>query len=114
MRAESRLQRDIRTELALMGFRSVAVPNGATLSGDARARAIQMANLKRDGLCVGFPDLIVYGPDGKQGHIEVKVEGGRQSDNQKACQAWLTEWGHAYAVCRSIADVRETIEEWGW
>lgn len=114
MRPETRLQRDMRSYLALKGYRSVAVPNGATLSGDARKRAIQMANLKRDGLTPGFPDLIVYGGAGKIGHIEVKVEGGKQTETQIECERWLIECGQNVAVCRSLADIDETLNRWGW
>lgn len=114
MRPETQLQRAIRQFLELRGFRSVAVPNGATLRGDKTERAIQMANLKRDGLCPGFPDLLVYGPQSRMGHIEVKCEGQYQQPTQKAVQAWLTDWGHLYAVCRSIEDVEETLAAWGW
>lgn len=114
MRPETRLQRDIRHYLALKGFRTVAVPNGATLRGDAKDRAIQMANLKRDGLTPGFPDLLVYGKDGKIGHIEVKIEGGRQTASQVECERWLTEFGQSVSVCRSLMDIDETLQRWGW
>lgn len=114
MRPETRLQRDMRKYLALKGLRSVAVPNGATLRGDAKERAIQMANLKRDGLTPGFPDLIVYGKNGRIGHIEIKVEGNYQTASQKECERWLTEFGQNVAVCRSLADIDETLARWGW
>ena len=113
MRPETALQRQLRTYLAAKGYRTVAVPNGATLRGDGIERAIQMASLKRDGLCVGFPDLIVFGR-GRVGFIEVKVEGGRLSKDQCACRDWLGGWGHLYAVCRSTLDVDETLADWGW
>lgn len=113
MRPETRLQRDIRHYLAVKGYRTVHVPNGATLGGDPRKRAIQMANLKRDGLCVGFPDLIVIGQD-CIGFIEVKMEGEYASEDQMIVELWLTDLGHKYAVCRSLADVAETLGNWGW
>jgi hypothetical protein len=114
LRPETRLQRDLRTMFHLRGYRTVAVPNGATLRGDSRERAIQMANLKRDGLCVGFPDLIVFGDAGRIGFVEVKCEGEKLRDTQIEVQGWLTELGHKHAVCRSIADVDETLSAWGW
>lgn len=114
MRPETRLQRDIRARLAARGLRSVAVPNGATLRGDQKERAIQMANLKRDGLCVGFPDLIVFGPNGCSGFIEVKCEGEKLRDTQVEVKDWLTAWGQNVAVCRSQDDVDETLVKWGW
>lgn len=114
MRPETRLQRDIRHYLGLKGYKAVAVPNGATLAGTPKQRAIQMANLKRDGLTVGFPDLIVFGP-GRVGFIEVKIEGEYATDVQMEVEDWLTGFaGQKYAVCRSLDDVAETLEGWGW
>jgi len=114
VRPETALQRDILHYLTRKGFVAVHVPNGAVLGGDAKARAIQMANLKRDGFMVGFPDLIVFADQGRAGHIEVKCEGGKQSDAQADVQAWMDRWSHKYAVCRSLADVDETLAGWGW
>ena len=114
MRPETQLQRQIRKHLEARGLKVVHVPNGVTLAGNARQRAIQMNSLKADGLCVGFPDLVVYGGDRRIGHIEVKLEGEKQSDTQIQCEQWLTYMGHHYAVCRSLADVDETLTKWGW
>lgn len=114
MREETRLQREIRKHIAWRGFRSVACSNGAVLAGDARARAIQMNVLKSAGLTPGFPDLVVYGPGARIGHIEVKLEGEKQEPKQIEVEGWLTELGHKYAVCRSLADVDETLARWGW
>ncbi|MCW1431379.1 VRR-NUC domain-containing protein [Novosphingobium sp. JCM 18896] len=114
MRPETQLQRTLVRYLTVKGYRSVAIPNGAVLRGDKMDRARQMANLKRDGLTPGFPDLIVYGTDGRVGHIEVKIEGRYQSASQKDCERWLTELGQKVAVCRSIEDIDETLQQWGW
>jgi hypothetical protein len=44
--------------------------------------------------------------------FEVKAEGGRVSDAQKAVgEAIIASGGH-WAVVRSIDDVREKMEEW--
>tara|TARA_R110000772_G_scaffold89304_2_gene185134 strand:+ start:17546 stop:17908 length:363 start_codon:yes stop_codon:yes gene_type:complete len=114
MRPETELQRKIRKHLIGKGFKVVHVPNGAVLAGSRKRKAIQMNSLKSDGLCVGFPDLIVYGSGRRIGHIEVKCEGEKQADNQLLVEGWLTDMGHSYAVCRSVADVDETLVEWGW
>lgn len=114
MRPETALQRQLRRHLSVKGYRTVAVPNGAVLRGDKRDRSIQMANLKRDGLTPGFPDLIVFGQDGRIGFIEVKTEGNYQSASQKDCERWLSDCGHLVSVCRSILDIDETLERWGW
>lgn len=113
MRPETRLQRDVRQYLSAKGYRTVAVPNGATLRGDPKERAIQMANLKRDGLTPGFPDLIVFGRE-RIGFLEIKLEGEKLRDTQIEVRDWLTSLGQRVAVCRSLADVDETLAEWGW
>ena len=113
MRAETALQRLIRKHIAWRGYRSVHVPNGAVLAGGPKERAIQMNSLKSAGLCVGFPDLIVFGPE-RIGFVEVKLEGEKQSETQVEVEGWLTALGHKYAVCRSLADVDETFSKWGW
>lgn len=114
MRAETLLQRQIRKYLALHGFRSVACSNGAVLAGNAKQRAIQMNTLKSAGLTPGYPDLIVYGPGGRIGHIEVKLEGEPLEPKQVEVHGWLTEWGHLVVTCRSVQDVDETLARWGW
>lgn len=114
MREETRIQRAIRQYIAARGYASIHVPNGATLRGDKAQRERQMASLKADGLMPGFPDLIVYGPGQRIGHIEVKTDKGRQTDTQKACEVWLTGLEHKYAVCRSVNDAARALNAWGW
>lgn len=114
MRPETALQIAIKTYLEERGYRVVASVNGAVLAGTPKQRAIQMNSLKKAGLCVGFPDLTVYGGGRRIGHIEVKLEGESQSDAQETCQQWLEAMGHSYAVCRSVDDVVETLVRWNW
>lgn len=111
---EAGVQRMIRQYLAARGIESVHIPNGAVLAGDAKARGMQMNALKRAGLMLGFPDLLLFHKDGRIAFIEVKSEGGRVSDDQKTCHAWMTSLGHKIAVCRSVEDVQETLERWQW
>lgn len=111
---ESRIQRAIRDRLAAHGFQSVHVPNGSKLAGTEAQRARAGARLKAEGMMPGFPDLLVYGRGGRIAHIEVKAEGGRQQPTQRACEQWLSEWGHLYAVCRSQDDATEALRQWGW
>ena len=113
-RPETVLQRQILDFIRSLGFIPVHVPNGSVLAGGASQRARQMAGLKRDGLCVGFPDLIVYGEGGRICHLEVKTEGGKQSPAQRECEEWLVFFGNRYAVVRSVEDVEEVLHDWGW
>lgn len=115
MKPESALQRTIREYLALNGIDSVSVPNGSHLAGDPSARARQMNAMKADGLRPGFPDLLLYPRRiAAVGHFEIKTEGGKLSDNQKDCIAWLQSRGHRVAVIRSVEDAEDTLTEWGW
>ena len=112
--SERSIQRAIRQYLASVGLISAHVPNGASLAGNAKRRAMQMNNLKGDGLTPGFPDLIVMGTDARVGFMEVKAEGGKQNENQIAVEGWMKRDGHKYAVVRSVDDAKETLGEWGW
>lgn len=114
MRPETIIQRAIRMQFKALGFESVHVPNGSVLAGDKVRRARQMNSLKADGLMPGFPDLLIYGSEGRIGHVEVKQEGSYQQKTQKVCQSWLEGLGHKYAVLRSSEDVKETLEKWNW
>ena len=111
---ESELQQAIVKHLGSRGYHVVHVPNGSKLPGSGEQRMRTGARLKREGLKAGFPDLIVYGHSGRVGHIEVKAPKGRVSPAQEAVAAWLTAWGHNYALCRSIDDVTAALEQWGW
>jgi hypothetical protein len=114
MRPETALQIAIMAEMRKHGVEPVAVPNGAVLAGDAKARAIQMNSLKRQGLKVGFPDLVALMPFGQVGFIEVKCEGEKLTDKQAEVHEWLLALGHRVVVCRSVEDVRDTLREWGF
>lgn len=111
---EKEVQKDILSTLAAYGFVGVHVPNGAVLAGDERRRSMQMNALKRAGVKPGFPDLIVLGPPGKVGFIEVKREGGKLSHDQEHWRDCLALKQVPYAVCRSIQDTIDTLREWGW
>lgn len=111
---ESLLQQAIVSHLRDKGYLVAHVPNGSKMTGSERQRKARGARLKREGLLAGFPDLIVYASDGCMGHIEVKAEGAYQQPSQRAVQADLEARGQLYAVCRSIADVDDTLDEWGW
>lgn len=114
MRPETRLQIDILAELRRHGVEPVAVPNGAVLAGNGKQRAIQMNSLKKQGLKVGFPDLVCLMPLGRIGFIEVKCEGEKLTEKQSEVHEWLVMIGHRVAVCRSVEDVRDILEEWGF
>jgi hypothetical protein len=91
------------------------VPNGAHLSGDERARCMQIGALKGDGLKNGFPDLVCYW---NRGHclMEVKRPGYRPSDvrpDQLRIHETLTEMGWAPAIVTSPEEAFAFLRERG-
>ena len=83
--------------------------NETGLRGQAVAR--QIAKQKRMGMAPGFPDLVVL-HDGEAMFFEIKAEGGRETDAQKAVREHLTAQGFRAAVVRSVQDVEECLEHW--
>lgn len=83
-----------------------AVPNGELRT--AKTGAL----LKAMGVKAGVPDLAFVLPDGIAAFIELKAEGGRLSDSQKAFRDRLPG-GACHVVCRSLEDVEQTLIEWG-
>lgn len=111
---ESAMQKSIVKHLRERGYFVAHIPNGSKLAGSKEQRARTGARLKSEGLMAGFPDLYIAHSEGRAGFIEVKAEGAYQQPSQKECQAELERRGHRYAVCRSLADVDETLAEWNW
>lgn len=97
-----------------------AIPNGG-----ARNKATA-GKLKAEGVVAGVADLILLVPgfviselkDGylaKECHalcIEMKTERGRQSPEQKEWQKKVEEFGYRYAVCRSLDEFMNTINNY--
>jgi hypothetical protein len=112
--SERQIQRSI---LAMCGvaFPDVLiahVPNGAHLSGDDRARCMQMGALKGDGLKIGFPDLIAIWNHGVA-FLEVKRPGGKLSPQQLIMHVRLNELGFTPAVVTSPGEAFAFLKERG-
>lgn len=96
-----------------------AVPNGG-----ARSKATA-GKLKAEGVVAGVADLILLVPKCVKANddegwyntifalcIEMKTAKGRQSPEQKEWQAKVEEHGYKYAVCRSLEEFINTIENY--
>ena len=95
-----------------------AVPNGG-----ARNKATA-GKLKAEGVVAGVSDLILLVPQwfttwrGQQGClyaglcIEMKTAKGRQSPDQKEWQAKVESKGYKYAVCHSLDEFINEIEDY--
>lgn len=77
-----------------------AIPNGG------KRNAVTGAILKAEGVLAGVADLFVARACGSYHglYIEMKTEGGRQSESQKEFERRVVREGYRYAVCRSFED----------
>ena len=71
------------------------------------------ALLKAMGLKAGWPDFqFLFG--GRAYFIELKVDKGRLSENQKIAHKQIEEAGGTIAVCRSTDEIIEICKEWNF
>ena len=85
-----------------------AVPNGG------QRNVIVAAKLKAEGVVAGVSDLLLLVPN-RDYHalcIEMKSAKGRQKENQKAWQKEVEKQGYKYAVCRSLDEFTNTINNY--
>lgn len=85
-----------------------AVPNGG------RRDAITGARLKEEGATPGVSDLILLKASRTSNAlcIEMKAPGGRQSAAQKQWQEEVEKHGPRYAVCRSLQEFQNVLNEY--
>jgi len=79
------------------------------MTGPGIAR--QVAKARNMGMRPGWPDIEVFW-QGRGLFFEVKAEGGKLQDHQKALGQALIAQGMKWAVVRSIDDVREWLTAW--
>ena len=105
----------------LPAFALMASVNGAHLAGDARGRAIKMANLKRAGLRAGVPDLFLAAPHPVQStmpgeewlcglFIEMKKKPNKISAEQADFIYYLRTRGYHVCVCYSADEAIQAIK----
>lgn len=85
-----------------------AVPNGGSRN------AKEAANMKRAGVVAGVADLLLLVPNKFYGAlcIEMKVGNNSQSDAQKEWERATVEAGNQYAVCRTLDEFMEVVNEY--
>ena len=91
-----------------------AVPNGSFLAGDKIRRVKQMARLKKEGVSVGVPDLVVLLTH-KALYIEMKrTKGSTTSKEQKEWIEILNALPYCEArICKGAKATIDFIEESG-
>lgn len=82
-----------------------AIPNG----GYRNAR--EAAIMQREGVLAGFSDLIIIA-ERKVLFMEMKADGGKQSEAQKRFGNKVCRLGHEYVVSYSLEDAILNIERW--
>ena len=109
----------------------VAVPNGFNLGGSIQLmrmyglptsqiktqNAIQMRLLKKEGLHVGFPDMMIFGRKNAYGNgdvlfLENKVKNNKPSKYQIACHEWLRSLGYTVEVSTDAKDAIQKIRNY--
>ena len=82
-----------------------AVPNGGS------RHPAEAANLKRQGVKAGVPDVCLPLPRGKYHglYIEMKVGRNKPTDKQNEWLAHLKSVGYETAVCYGFEEARDTI-----
>lgn len=85
-----------------------AVPNGH------KRNIVTAVKLKKEGVIAGVSDLILLVPN-KTYHglcIEMKIGKGKQTESQKEFQSEVEKVGYKYAICRSIDEFINLINNY--
>lgn len=112
------------------GLVAVAVPNGFNLNSSIgllrmyglpasaikTKNAIQIAQLKKEGLHVGFPDIMIFGETtcGRPSilFMENKVKNNKPSEMQLLCHEWLRNLGFTVEISTDSKDAISKIKEY--
>ena len=100
----AKLSQSEHPELSLMH----SIPNG----GKRNIR--EAARLKKEGALAGVSDIFLPVPRGNYHglYIELKVKGGKISDNQKWWLSETTKQGYLSVVCFGWVEASEVIREY--
>jgi hypothetical protein len=71
------------------------------------------AKLKAMGTQAGWPDLILFDPEGRLHALELKPQGKHLTDEQKAFASWCAERGIPHVVARTPDEAIKIIDGWG-
>lgn len=83
-----------------------------TPNGGKRSKA-EAGRFKAMGVKAGIPDLLFFHRS-QLDAIELKVGKNNLTSKQEDVRDQLLREGARYAVCRSLSDVCDTLDEWGY
>jgi hypothetical protein len=107
-RPEQTIQRSV---LAHIAERAVDHMYAFAVEGGGFRRPVEAAILKGLGIVPGIPDLIII-HEGRCFALELKADGGRLSEVQKASHAALRHAGATVAVAHGLDAAIRQLEEW--
>jgi hypothetical protein len=116
--SKTRSNEEHQIQTAIISYLDIALPGtirAVGVSNNPRSK-IAGAHEKARGMRKGFPDILLLGSDIDVpviGLIEVKREDGRLTKEQREWQSWCHSSGVPHAVCRSIDDAKDALQEWG-
>ena len=105
----------VKYEGQAVGNLAFAIPNGANLAGDGRARAMQMASMKRQGLKPGVPDLFVAIARGAYHGLFIELKRDAKSavsDDQIKWQKRLRLAGFKAEICRGFDEAQACVKRY--
>lgn len=71
------------------------------------------AKFKVMGVRPGVTDFLFWWPNKGFGAVELKTPIGTLSPHQRDFRSKMETYGHNWALCRSVAQVRDTLVGWG-
>jgi hypothetical protein len=71
------------------------------------------AKLKAMGVQRGWPDLILFDPNGRLHALELKRQGEDLSEDQEAFEAWCAAQGVPHAVAWTFDEALKALSAWG-
>lgn len=85
-----------------------AIPNGGSRN------KIEAANLKRQGVKSGVPDIFLPVPKGEYHGlwVEMKIKGNKTTDNQDKWIEYLNKVGYKAIVCYGFEEARQAITKY--
>jgi VRR-NUC domain len=98
---------DLLRQLARPDWRWSHYPSGE--HRDVRTAA----KLKKMGVQRGWPDFILFDPNGLLYALELKRAGGRLSADQEAFRTWCIERAVNHAVVCTVAEAIKILSAWG-
>jgi hypothetical protein len=82
------------------------IQNEGKRSPQQASRAIAL------GLRAGIPDLCLLCSDGRTRWIELKTDSGKLSTAQMRFRDLCNEWGHDWALVRSVEELHAILDKW--